>query len=553
MSSATYLPQWTRRVAMDGSGRDPLGLSRVSDSLTSFLLPNIITTTDRARYYSFYAWAIGDVEEVKSSSKRKVSFEEEFRRREAAFALASKLGIKTELPIVGITKVNEHLGSVDEDDMINTDFRVLPSNPTGGFGQYYAGCLHGLGIITANADGEPTIASDLGKRLGDAFFQSAGKATYLAGEYRSKARVPINALKKSADIFSLDAIAGKTANAERELLIRIFFELDQKPSAETPLNRQATLGMLLHVLKTCNDSGIEVTRNEIDGSTVFWPHYYEGTEDSDSNFLNYAPPPVFHTAHIFWRQFCAHQFFAFAMEELLAALLEPLGHHPEGLRRLPLLDAMVSGEYISALASVTGKKCATPADLMAALGFSAVPDVAASREFSKRINTASKLCEWTLCWSDEDDRSNRLAKAVLLLAVLYGRWRGRSDDKALITIESEAQGEWWMGSTFAWLDQWFDKQFSWQQAVGELVDELSSRHDQVKFQKRKLDASWFELANGHYIKQQDIYPDFRSSRHGNATTILQDLGLIQHCGKDDPLKITKRGREILEEVIRLRT
>ena len=28
-----YLPQWTRRVAMDGSGRDPLGLSRVCDSL----------------------------------------------------------------------------------------------------------------------------------------------------------------------------------------------------------------------------------------------------------------------------------------------------------------------------------------------------------------------------------------------------------------------------------------------------------------------------------------------------------------------------------------
>jgi len=30
-----HLPQWTRRVAMDGSGRDPLGLSRVDDSLSN--------------------------------------------------------------------------------------------------------------------------------------------------------------------------------------------------------------------------------------------------------------------------------------------------------------------------------------------------------------------------------------------------------------------------------------------------------------------------------------------------------------------------------------
>jgi hypothetical protein len=97
-----FWPQWTRRVAMDGSGRDPLGLSRVSDALTNFLLPNIITTTDRARYYSFYTWAIADIEALRKSNGRRISFEEEFQRREAAFALASRLGQKIDLPIVGM-------------------------------------------------------------------------------------------------------------------------------------------------------------------------------------------------------------------------------------------------------------------------------------------------------------------------------------------------------------------------------------------------------------------------------------------------------------------
>lgn len=68
-----YWPQWTCRVAMDGSGRDPLGLSRVSDALTrNFLLPNIITTTDRARYYSFYTWAIADIEDLRNSKAGRV-------------------------------------------------------------------------------------------------------------------------------------------------------------------------------------------------------------------------------------------------------------------------------------------------------------------------------------------------------------------------------------------------------------------------------------------------------------------------------------------------
>ena len=78
------------------------------------------------------------------------------------------------------------------------------------------------------------------------------------------------------------------------------------------------------------------------------------------------------------------------------------------------------------------------------------------------------------------------------------------------------------------------------------------RHDQVKFQKRKLDASWFELANGRFVKQQDIVPGFRASRHGNATTVLQDLGLIKHAGLDEPLLLTPRGKQVLNEVIHLR-
>ncbi|HEX8636204.1 MAG TPA: hypothetical protein VF703_18935 [Pyrinomonadaceae bacterium] len=48
MSNAELLPMWTKRVAADTGGRDPLGLARVPFLITDFLLSGIITSTDRA-------------------------------------------------------------------------------------------------------------------------------------------------------------------------------------------------------------------------------------------------------------------------------------------------------------------------------------------------------------------------------------------------------------------------------------------------------------------------------------------------------------------------
>lgn len=60
MSATTTarIPKWTKHVVTELGGRHPLGLSRVSFMITDYLLKGIITTTYRARYYSFYPWAL---------------------------------------------------------------------------------------------------------------------------------------------------------------------------------------------------------------------------------------------------------------------------------------------------------------------------------------------------------------------------------------------------------------------------------------------------------------------------------------------------------------
>jgi hypothetical protein len=274
--------------------------------------------------------------------------------------------------------------------------------------------------------------------------------------------------------------------------------------------------------------------------------------DEDHAQRPYCPDPVFGKIHAFWRQFCAHQFFAFAMEELLAAVLEPLALHPEGLPMAELMTELVTDEFARDLSKWLKAPCDKPSALLNAIGITAVPDIATCISVSKRFEGKSEMNEWSVCWDRDVSPETRLGRAVLILALLYGKWRGRHDDDALLNVQAEAKNEWWVGTIFSWVDEWLNASLSWRAAAEHLVKQIALRHDQVKFQKRKLDASWLELANGRFVKQQDIVPDFRSSRHGNATTVLQDLGLIRHANKGDTLRLTARGNQVLNEVIKLR-
>jgi hypothetical protein len=548
-----FWPQWTRRVVTEETGRDPLGLSLVSDALTEFLLPGIITTTDRARYYSFYTWAIADVAAARKNAGLRFSFEAEFQRREAAFALASRIGAKTDLSVVGFLKVREKLAEAEEDQIAYTAFRVLPSNALGGLGNYYGGCLRGMGLAGFDEDGEWMVAEGRGLALADSFASATRKAPYLAGDYRHRERVPLDVLQKSANLFALDGLRSSSASVERGLLTELFFCLGQKPDPLAPLNRQATLGQLLHVLQSYNDAGLELTRRNIDWAGVFWPHYYGCIAEPDGRPRRYESPPAFATVHGFWRQFCAHQFFAFALEELLAAVLDALVPYPDGLTEADLLDALVNEDFLDDITQTLGRKCPRPRALLSALSVNGVPDSTVSRAVARQFGAAASLNDWAVCYNRDVGPQTRLGRAVILLALLYGKWRGQSGDAAFDEVAVKAAKDLWLGTMFPWIDSWIGERLSWRTAVERLLNWMLRRHDLVKFRKRNLEASWFEVADGRWLKQQDIVPSFRASRHRNAVTILQDLAFIEHSKLDEPLVLTNESRRVLLQVTRLRT
>jgi hypothetical protein len=549
-----YFPQWTSRVKIKGTGRDPLGLSRVSEAFTNFLLPQIISTTHRARYYSFYTWAIWDIQNLRKTKAKKRSFEDEFQRREAAFAIASSLGRKFDLSIIGIEQVECALASPVGREKIDTEFRVLPSNTLGGLGQYYVGCLTELGLISRDDVGIPVVSSELGQQLADAFIASTVSAPYMQDNWRNRRYIPQKILQDSAKTLSLDSIAVTSSTSEREALINLFFDLEKKPSASFPLNRQATLGMFLHLLKACEEKKICITRRDVNEDLmIFLPYYYHKLVNANQITIPYKLPKVFKEVLVFWEQFCAHQFLAYALEEFLASMLEILTIHPEGLTKSDLVNQLVSCEFIKDLNGYLKSDCSKPYSLLCGIGIRGIPDQSMSDAVSRAFNADNEINEWNLCWDDENPPETRLCRAILLIAILYGKWRGHRDDDIFIQIEKKANSEIWLGTLFIWIDAWHNEQLDWRTAIEQLLERIILRHDQVKFQKRKLEASWFEYSHGRIIKLQKIIPKFRQSRHGSATTILQDLGLIKHSGLDQSLELTAKGESVLRKVIQLRS
>jgi hypothetical protein len=205
-------------VVTEGAGRDPLGLSRVSELLTNNLIPGITTTTSRARYYSFYAWAVEDIDMSRKAGKQPVPFDDELQVREATFALASKIGAQTSLPIVGSRMVDAKLREGAISGEVDASFRVLPSNSGGGFDQYYKGCLQDLGLVSL-VDGQWSATTGIGRKVADAFRSATRGARCLKGNWQTRGPASVAMLRESAETFSLDAVGGLAAAGERELLV----------------------------------------------------------------------------------------------------------------------------------------------------------------------------------------------------------------------------------------------------------------------------------------------------------------------------------------------
>ncbi|HEU5053264.1 MAG TPA: hypothetical protein VFT78_09135 [Hanamia sp.] len=169
------------------TGRDPLGVQNSSITTYGRLLPGMTNLTLRLRYYGFYLWLLSEFDKMVSSKTEK-NLKNHFnfiRRAELTVGFIMRKKYPDELSIIGSNytamKENEVLeyGFYDiklgADKIQNTGQEdVYWEFPSGALGQYYAGSLISLGLISIS---EKFFIIELeGQKLASAFASSIPEA-----------------------------------------------------------------------------------------------------------------------------------------------------------------------------------------------------------------------------------------------------------------------------------------------------------------------------------------------------------------------------------------
>jgi len=312
-------PMWTREVKLSQRKLDPLGLSRVSQWLTEELLPGITTVTSIARNYSFYCWGISNLLNMNKIIHRN-QFAQEITKREAAFVIGCILheANKTnKLNPHGYEKATRFIKK-DSNEKIQVAFNVSESNPEGFYGLYYRTAMFKLGLTIRSRLFDDL--TPLGRQLAAAFESNIKDTEYFKHHIKAD-----DIDKKILAEYGEKACICKlvTPSNERELLKSIMFS-DNLPSLNLKSSRKDTLLLVLSLIKQSSDFGIEFTEDTF-REAIFFGQATGGKVTFDFNFKNFEEI----TAR--WHLFQLHEYFTFAMESLLHALLNELKKKDEGM------------------------------------------------------------------------------------------------------------------------------------------------------------------------------------------------------------------------------
>jgi hypothetical protein len=540
------LPQWTKRVVTELGGRDPLGLSRVGQMLTDLLLPGITTQTSRARYYALYCWILWHIQD-QEKPQRYEEFVRAFQRREAVVALSTLINDDDTSP-VGVEAARRRLTESEAAGEINTSFQVLPSNPLGGFGQYYSGSLYALGLTHQPGDGMFRVTDDSGKKLALAIDRTVADTPYIRRKLFADSTVPLKAIKASSERLSIDAIGGSFASDERALLTNLFFGLHEEKPWATTAYRRRSLSQILTVIAAYESSGIEIESASPIKQLLFAPSYFGVLVDDQNHAKPYRTSGWLQRSLELWRQFCLHQFLTQALEGLLQALLDVLAAHPGGVTLREGVASLVDHRFFEYLKNAAGKSGDSPRALLNALGIKGAPDEQSCIQLRARYPYEHPLGEW-ICEREAETPPEVAGRACLLLAVLYGKWRGVSGDAAYRMVGEKAGLELAAPNVLPLLDSWCDHQSSWSTVLLQLLTLIVQQHDRVMYSKGRLESCWLHQVEDRLVLDQPCEPAFHGSRQEQAVKVLSDLGLLVSRGSKESstLGITAKGRKVLKQ------
>lgn len=243
------------------TGLDPLGLQNTSEATFTFLLPGITNLTNRIRYYGFYCWLLDYYAREIRHTDPKIQYNF-IRRAELMIALLMQTEASEVTQVTGSNFASKLIDQeanpyydLEEGADKNGDRKTYWKFSSGAFGQYYAGALQDIGLVTKNEDGNfictMADAEDFlaGEQLAQIF--AAGIPEAIRRRFLSivdEGKLPKNEIPGLFQHFSLKNIPVESAEwqAYKQLLFQKDLPLqEEREEMETFLNRRKTL---LHFL-----------------------------------------------------------------------------------------------------------------------------------------------------------------------------------------------------------------------------------------------------------------------------------------------------------------
>jgi predicted transcriptional regulator len=310
-------PQWTEEISrITVAGEDHLGVEGPAQAFQQEFLPGIITVTDHARYYSYYAWILYRFIRLPDSTRASKDFQGSFfKRHEVALLLSAFLHHGEGRWFGGVIgvgnsyyKARKYWGNSLETSLDHDYFK----NPEGGFGQYYRNAMLRMGIIE-EPENEKWVyrLTDRGLALAEAYEKSIEDTGYYRELTAKKELTQINRIT-ALEYAEKGCIcpAAISNGADRNQLLDAFFRFEQSPEFVNPhYRRRNALGVALDLVKQHNNRfRVEMIK----------PALYIGEYEID---ITYKPTPALAEWVDRWRMVEVRHYLTFGLQCLWASFL----------------------------------------------------------------------------------------------------------------------------------------------------------------------------------------------------------------------------------------
>jgi len=536
-------PRWNRKIELKkGSGRDPLGLSRVSEYITQHIFPGLTSLTERARYYSFYTWAINQI------NKHHIKYRSQFYKRmikfESAWILAGILDKEKNYPESKDPQGQEKGKRILQmsDDLIDIDINLY-SNPGGVYNQYYKSPLGQLGLSFKMR--EKDILSNEGEKLSK-IFESNIKNTEYFKKYIEEDKVPRKVLVEYGE--SSSYLRLKDTIKEKKELVNILFNENQvKRDVSNEYSRRDTLLLHLELYNQFTNKNIFYKEDDFRNIVYF------GESIRDDTIISFdLNDKKIKKVLLYWKLYQFQDYFTFCFEFILKEFIYETKKKTgttieEFLEKYDVLEA-----YIKKILEIDLKNL-NLLDIINCIHNDTDLDkgltIDKSRKFDKKLKIKDNHSEKKILEKIQktNDPLEKMAYNLILLLTCsfrYYQYMDRFDDKILWIRNREAD-ELSLYSLIYKIRGELEK-LSVKDFLNELLILIIDKHDLIAWGKWKRgnDTFKFRKLNDRYVFNMNYDYTQRGSRFRQVRHNFEDLGLIEE--EDDGYVITDFGRLTLE-------